>query len=187
MLRRLRNKKNSFSDFIDCAEHLVDQGYGHKDRLYAMGASAGGLLMGAVINMRPELFHGVLAVVPFVDVITTMLDPNIPLTAGEYDEWGNPNVAEDYFYIKSYSPYDNVAARPYPHLLVTAGLNDAQVHYWEPAKWVARLRAVKQDDKRLLMKTDMEVGHSGASGRFKQYKDTAFMYAFILDLAGIQE
>ena len=150
-----------------------------------MGGSAGGLLMGAVINMRPELFKGVIAAVPFVDVVSTMLDDTIPLTTGEYDEWGNPNIKAQYEYILSYSPYDNVAEKAYPHLLVTAGLHDSQVQYWEPAKWVAKLRELKTDQNLLLMKTDMEAGHGGKTGRFKRFEDTAFEYAFLMDLAGI--
>jgi oligopeptidase B len=143
--------------------------------------------MGAVTNMRPDLFKGIVAEVPFVDVITTMLDPSIPLTTGEYEEWGDPNQKEFYFYMLSYSPYDNVEAKNYPHLLATGGLNDSQVQYWEPAKWVAKLRALKTDNNRLLLKTNMEAGHSGASGRFRRHRETAFSYAFLLDLAGIQE
>ena len=181
---KLFHKKNSFTDFIACGEFLIQQGYADSRKLYAMGGSAGGLLMGAVMNMRPDLFHGMVAQVPFVDVVTTMLDPDIPLTTGEYDEWGNPTEQNYYDYMLSYSPYDNVAAKAYPHLLVTAGLHDSQVQYWEPAKWVAKLRALKTDDRRLLLKTNMEAGHSGASGRFKRYEETAMIYAFFLDLAG---
>ena len=184
---KLLQKKNTFTDFIACAEFLIQQGYVHAGKLYAMGGSAGGLLMGAVMNMRPDLFHGMVAQVPFVDVVTTMLDPNIPLTTGEYDEWGNPNQRDYYDYMLSYSPYDNVTASAYPHLLVTAGLHDSQVQYWEPAKWVAKLRALKTDNHRLLLKTNMEAGHGGASGRFKRYKETAMIYAFLLDLAGVVE
>ncbi len=184
---RLLRKKNTFTDFVACAEHLIAEGYTSRERLFAMGGSAGGLLMGAVVNLRPDLFQGVVAQVPFVDVVTTMLDPDIPLTTGEYDEWGNPNDKEFYNYILSYSPYDNVAARDYPHMLVTTGLHDSQVQYWEPAKWVAKLRAVKTDPNRLLLKTNMEAGHGGASGRFKRYREIALEYAFLLDLAGIRE
>lgn len=179
---KLLKKKNSFTDFIACAEYLSKEGYGHPQRLFAMGGSAGGLLMGAVINMRPDLFKGVVAQVPFVDVLTTMLDPSIPLTTGEYDEWGDPNIKEYYDYILSYSPYDNVEAKAYPHLLVTSGLHDSQVQYWEPAKWVAKLRATKTDSHLLLLKTNLEAGHGGASGRFKQYRETALIYAFLLDV-----
>ncbi len=182
---KLLKKKNTFSDFIDCAEHLVREGYADKNRLFAMGGSAGGLLMGAVTNMRPDLFTGIVAGVPFVDVITTMLDDSIPLTTSEYDEWGNPNEKQSYDYMLSYSPYDQVIAVDYPHLLVTTGLHDSQVQYWEPAKWVAKLRATKTGSSRLLLKTNMEAGHGGASGRFKRYKETALEYAFILDLSGI--
>ena len=184
---KLLNKKNTFTDFIDAGRHLVAHQYADPARLYAMGGSAGGLLVGAVVNMEPTLFHGVVAGVPFVDVITTMLDESIPLTTSEYDEWGNPNVKEYYDYILSYSPYDNVEARAYPNLLVTAGLHDSQVQYWEPAKWVAKLRAMKTDDNRLLLKTNMEAGHGGATGRFKRFRETALIYSFLLDLAGIQE
>ena len=152
-----------------------------------MGRSAGGLLMGAITNMRPDLFQAVVAEVPFVDVITTMLDPSIPLTTGEYDEWGDPNQKEYYDYMFSYSPYDNVEARDYPNLLVTGGLHDSQVQYWEPAKWVAKLRAMKTDNNRLLLKTNMDAGHGGASGRFKRHHETAFSYAFMLDLLGIKD
>jgi len=149
-----------------------------------MGRSAGGLLMGAVSNMRPDLFKGIIAGVPFVDVITTMLDPSIPLTTGEYDEWGDPNKKEYYDYILSYSPYDNIEAKDYPHILVITSLHDSQVQYWEPAKWVAKLREMKTDSNRLLLKTNMDAGHSGASGRFKHHQETAFSYSFLLDLAG---
>ena len=184
---KLFNKKNTFTDFIDCGKYLVAQNYTTSDRMFAQGGSAGGLLMGAVVNMAPDLFHGVVTRVPFVDVITTMLDPSIPLTTGEYDEWGDPNKKEYYDYILSYSPYDNVQPQDYPHLLATTGLHDSQVQCWEPAKWVAKLRATKTDDNRLLLKTNMEAGHGGASGRYQRYKETAFYYAFLLDLAGIEK
>lgn len=179
---KMLNKKNTFYDFIDCAEYLIKENYTSSDHLYAMGGSAGGLLMGAVINMRPELWNGVIAAVPFVDVVTTMLDESIPLTTGEFDEWGNPKNEEYYWYIKSYSPYDNVESKAYPNLLVTTGLHDSQVQYWEPAKWVAKLRELKTDHNLLLMKTNMEFGHSGASGRFEAYKEIALEYAFLLKL-----
>ena len=179
---KLLEKKNTFTDFIASAEHLVAQGYTQPPRLFAWGGSAGGLLMGAVMNLRPELFSGIVAEVPFVDVVTTMLDDTIPLTTGEYDEWGNPNDKKFYDYILSYSPYDNVEPKAYPNLLVTTGLHDSQVQYWEPAKWVAKLRAMKTDANRLVMKTNMDAGHGGASGRFKQYRETALAYAFLLDL-----
>ena len=182
---KLLNKKNTFTDFIDCAEHLIAERYADPDRVFAYGGSAGGLVMGAVTNMRPDLFRGVVARVPFVDVITTMLDESIPLTTGEYDEWGDPNVKEYYDYILSYSPYDNIEAKDYPNLLVTTGLHDSQVQYWEPAKWVAKLRAMRTDDNRLLLKTNMDAGHGGASGRFRRYEETATIYTFVLDLAGI--
>ena len=185
---KLRKKKNTFTDFIACVEHLVAAGRTTPERLFAMGGSAGGLLMGAVVNLRPDLFHGVVAQVPFVDVVTTMLDESIPLTTGEYDEWGNPNQPEDYSYIRSYSPYDNMAPVTWPHLLVMTGLHDSQVQYWEPAKWVARRRALQPDDsRRLLLKTNMDAGHGGASGRFRQYRETALQYAFLLDLAGLAD
>jgi oligopeptidase B len=182
---RLLKKKNTFTDFIACAEHLVREQFTNPGKLFAMGRSAGGLLMGAVTNMRPELFKGIVAEVPFVDVITTMLDPSIPLTTGEYDEWGDPNQKEYYDYMLSYSPYDNVEAKAYPNLLITAGLHDSQVQYWEPTKWAAKLRALKTDKNRLLLKTNMDAGHGGASGRFKRHHETAFSYAFLLDLVGI--
>jgi oligopeptidase B len=181
---RLLKKKNTFTDFIDAAEFLVAQGWADPERLYAQGGSAGGLLMGAVVNLRPDLWDGVVAQVPFVDVVTTMLDPAIPLTTGEYDEWGDPNDKTYYDYMLSYSPYDNVEAKAYPSLLVTTGLHDSQVQYWEPAKWVAKLRALKTDGHPLLLKTNMEAGHGGTTGRFKSQKETAFIYAFLLDLAG---
>ena len=176
-------KKNTFLDFIACGNHLVEQGYVDPKRLFGMGGSAGGLLIGATINLAPDLFAGVIAAVPFVDVLTTMLDESIPLTTGEYAEWGNPNDPAYYHYMKSYSPYDNVEQADYPAMLVTTGLHDSQVQYWEPAKWVAKLRKYKTSNKLLLLKTDMETGHGGASGRFKRYRETALEYAFLLDLA----
>jgi oligopeptidase B len=181
---KLLRKKNTFTDFIDCAEFLLKKGYSSNDRMYAQGGSAGGLLMGAVINLRPDLFHGVIADVPFVDVVTTMLDDTIPLTTFEYDEWGNPNDKAYYDYMLSYSPYDQVRATAYPHLLVTTGLHDSQVQYFEPAKWVAKLRAMKTDDNLLLLRTNMAAGHGGASGRLRRNEEAAFAYAFLLDLAG---
>ncbi|HSF07789.1 MAG TPA: S9 family peptidase, partial [Nitrospirales bacterium] len=181
---KLLYKKNTFTDFIACAEFLIQQGYAAPQKLFALGGSAGGLLMGAIMNMRPDLFYGVVAQVPFVDVVTTMLDPNIPLTTGEYDEWGDPNQQQFYEYMLSYSPYDNLQPQSYPHLLVTSGLHDSQVQFWEPTKWVAKLRALKTDNQRLLLRTNMDAGHSGASGRFKRYEETAMIYAFLLDLAG---
>ena len=182
---KLLHKKNTFTDFIAAAEHLAAEGYADPDRIYAMGGSAGGLLVGAVFTMRPDLWDGVVARVPFVDVVTTMLDASIPLTTFEWDEWGDPRVREYYEYMLSYSPYDNVEARDYPHLLVTTGLHDSQVQYWEPAKWVARLRANKTDDNLLLLETNMGAGHGGASGRYDRYRETALVYAFLLDLAGL--
>lgn len=184
---KLLKKKNTFTDFIDCAEYLIEKGYTNRDRLFARGGSAGGLLMGAVLNMAPDLFEGVVAQVPWVDVVTTMLDADVPLTTSEYDEWGDPNQKEYYDYMLSYSPYDQVEAKDYPHLLVTTGLHDSQVQYWEPAKWVARLRALKTNQNRLVLKTNMGAGHGGASGRYRRYRETAFYYAFLLDLAGIRE
>jgi oligopeptidase B len=183
---KLLNKKNTFHDFIDCGRALVEKGYADADRLYAMGGSAGGLLVGAVVNMAPELFDGAVAQVPFVDVVTTMLDTSIPLTTGEFDEWGDPREKTYYDYMLSYSPYDNVVAQAYPHLLITAGLHDSQVQYFEPAKWAAKLRARKTDDHRLLLKTNMEAGHGGASGRFRRHRETALEYAFLIDLAGLE-
>ena len=184
---KLLHKKNTFTDFIDCAKYLIASQYTSTAHLYAMGGSAGGLLMGAVINQAPELFHGVVANVPFVDVVTTMLDDSIPLTTGEYDEWGNPNDKQYYDYMKSYSPYDNVCAQVYPNLLVLTGYHDSQVQYWEPAKWVAKLRELKTDDNLLLFYTDMSSGHSGASGRYESLKEIAREYAFLLDLENIHQ
>ncbi|EOE2704147.1 TPA: S9 family peptidase [Proteus mirabilis] len=179
---KMEYKVNSFTDFIDATKYLINQGYGAPKHVYAMGGSAGGLLMGAVINMAPELYRGVVAQVPFVDVLTTMLDASIPLTTGEYEEWGDPADKDVYFRLKSYSPYDNVEAKAYPHLLVTTGLHDSQVQYWEPAKWVAKLRELKTDNNLLLLETDMSAGHGGKSGRFNRLRDTAREYAFILML-----
>ena len=184
---KLLNKMNTFTDFNSCSEALINSGYTNPDRLYAMGGSAGGLLMGAVINLRPELYNGVIAAVPFVDVVTTMLDETIPLTTGEYDEWGNPNEKEYYDYMLSYSPYDQVEEKEYPHLLVTTGLHDSQVQYWEPAKWVAKLRDMKTGDNLLLMYCNMDTGHGGASGRFERFRETAMEYAFLFMLEGIEE
>ncbi|TBN06479.1 S9 family peptidase [Hyunsoonleella flava] len=183
---KLLLKKNTFTDFIDCSKHLIAKGYTSEKHLYAYGGSAGGLLIGAIINMNPELYKGVLAAVPFVDVVTTMLDDSIPLTTGEYDEWGNPNNIEFYNYMKSYSPYDNVVSQNYPNILVTTGLHDSQVQYWEPAKWVAKLRDLKTDDNKLLLHIDMDSGHGGASGRFESLKEVALEYAFLLDLEEIR-
>ncbi len=184
---KMLKKKNTFNDFIDCAEHLLAKKYTRKNRLFAMGGSAGGLLMGAVMNMRPELWAGVVAAVPFVDVVTTMLDETIPLTTGEFDEWGNPKDKKYYKYIKSYSPYDNVEKQAYPHTLVTTGLHDSQVQYWEPAKWVAKLRELKTNNKQLLLHCNMETGHGGASGRFARFKETAMEYAWLFSLVGIKK
>jgi oligopeptidase B len=180
-------KRNTFTDFISCAEKLIADGTTDASNLMAMGGSAGGLLMGAVMNMRPELFKGMIAAVPFVDVVTTMLDESIPLTTGEYDEWGNPNHEDSYHYMKSYSPYDNIVPQDLPALLITTGLHDSQVQYWEPAKWIARLRKSKTNpESPLLMYCNMETGHGGASGRFEALKETAMEYAFFLDLVGIR-
>ena len=182
---KMMNKKNTFTDFIASAEFLIDEKYTSKDRLVIMGGSAGGLLMGAVTNMRPDLFKAVVSEVPFVDVINTMLDASLPLTVGEYQEWGNPNEKPAYDYMKSYSPYDNIAAKNYPAILVETSLNDSQVMYWEPAKYVAKLRTMKSDNNVLILKTNMGAGHGGASGRYDFLKETAFDYAFILGQFGI--
>ncbi|WP_409025085.1 S9 family peptidase [Flavobacterium sp.] len=184
---KLLKKKNTFTDFVDCSKFLIAEKYTSAKHLYAEGGSAGGLLMGAIINMAPELYHGVIAQVPFVDVITTMLDDSIPLTTGEYDEWGNPNEKESYDYMKSYSPYDNVVAQKYPNMLVTTGLHDSQVQYWEPAKWVAKLRTLKKDTNLLYLHTNMDAGHGGASGRFEALKEVAKEFSFLLDLEGIKK
>lgn len=184
---KLLKKKNTFTDFIDCSKFLIDQKYTSKDHLYAQGGSAGGLLMGAVVNMASELYHGVIAQVAFVDVITTMLDETIPLTTGEYDEWGNPNEKKYYEYMKSYSPYDNVKAQEYPNMLVTTGLHDSQVQYWEPAKWVAKLRTIKTDTNLLFLDTNMDAGHGGASGRFESLKELSKEFSFLLDLERIDK
>jgi oligopeptidase B len=183
---KLLNKMNTFTDFNDCAQHLINEGYTNEDKLFAKGGSAGGLLMGACMNMRPDLYKGMIANVPFVDVVTTMLDETIPLTTSEYDEWGNPNNEKYYHYMLAYSPYDNVEAKEYPALLVTTGLHDSQVQYWEPAKWVAKLRELKTDDNPLIFHINMDYGHGGASGRFQWIKDTALEYAFMFDLLGIE-
>jgi oligopeptidase B len=184
---KLFNKINTFTDFIDCGQAMVDLGFTSPNHLYAMGGSAGGLLMGAAVNMAPSLFNGVIAAVPFVDVINTMLDESIPLTTGEFDEWGNPKNKDAFDYMMSYSPYDNVAAQDYPHMLVTTGYWDSQVQYWEPAKWMAKLRDVKTDDHLLIMHCNMETGHGGASGRFKRLRETAMEYSFFMMLEGITE
>ncbi|WP_347926084.1 S9 family peptidase [Pontimicrobium sp. SW4] len=182
---KLLLKKNTFTDFIDCTKHLIAQNYSSPSHLYAMGGSAGGLLMGSILNMAPHLYNGIVAQVPFVDVVTTMLDDSIPLTTGEYDEWGNPNNLAYYNYIKSYSPYDNVANQDYPNILITTGLHDSQVQYWEPAKWVAKLRTHKANGTLLLLKTNMDAGHGGASGRFESLKEDALEFAFLMDLEEI--
>ena len=179
---KMFSKRNTFSDFIACSEHLIKENYTTASQLYASGGSAGGLLMGAIINMAPQLYNGILSAVPFVDVVTTMLDENIPLTTGEYDEWGNPNNKDSYDYMLSYSPYDQVKEQEYPNMLVTTGYHDSQVQYWEPAKWVAKLRELKKDNNLLLFKTDLASGHSGASGRYDALKEVAIDFAFLLDL-----
>lgn len=184
---KMFKKKNTFTDFIDCAEFLIKEKYTSKQHLYAQGGSAGGLLMGAVVNMAPDLWNGVIAQVPFVDVVNTMLDESIPLTTNEYDEWGNPNQEEAYTYMKSYSPYENVEKKRYPNMLVTTGLHDSQVQYFEPAKWVAKLRATKTDNNVLLFHTNMDYGHGGASGRFDYLKDIALQYAFLFSLENIDK
>jgi len=184
---KLLKKKNTFSDFIDCTEFLIREKYGDRQKVFAMGGSAGGLLTGAIYNMRPDLYRGVISHVPFVDVVTTMLDDSIPLTTSEYDEWGNPNEEKYYRYMLSYSPYDNVEKKAYPAMLVTTGLHDSQVQYWEPAKWVAKLRYLKTDQNPLYLNVNMDAGHGGASGRFRRYKETALEYAFILDLLGMKD
>lgn len=184
---KMLQKMNTFTDFIDCSKFLIEEEYTSEKHLYAMGGSAGGLLMGTIMNLNPELYNGVIAAVPFVDVVTTMLDDTIPLTTGEYDEWGNPNEKVYYDYMKSYSPYDNVVAQDYPNTLITTGLHDSQVQYWEPAKWIAKLRDIKTDNNILLMQTDMAAGHGGASGRFEALKEVALEYAFLLDLENISE
>ena len=184
---RIFNKKNTFKDFVSASEFLIENNYTSPDHLYAMGGSAGGLLMGAVMNMSPELYNGIISAVPFVDVVTTMLDESIPLTTGEYDEWGNPNIKEFYDYMLSYSPYDNIKNVEYPNTLVTTGLHDSQVQYWEPAKWVAKLRDYHQGDNKIILHTDMDAGHSGSSGRFEALKEIAMEYAFLFMLEGINE
>lgn len=184
---KLFNKKNTFQDFIDCSNYVIEQKYTSPSHLYAEGGSAGGLLMGVIANEAPELYRGLIVQVPFVDVLTTMLDDTIPLTTGEYDEWGNPNDKEFYDYIKSYSPYDNVKEMDYPAMYVTTGLHDSQVQYWEPAKWIAKLRAFKTNNAPLLFEINMEAGHGGASGRFEALKEVAKEYAFLLDLEGIRK
>ncbi len=183
---RLAHKMNTFTDFIDCAEYLIDRKYTNPDRLAVMGGSAGGLLMGAVANMRPDLFEAVVAVVPFVDVVNTMLDPAIPLTVTEWEQWGDPRTPDDFRRIRAYSPYDNVAQRGYPHMLVMTSLNDPRVAYWEPAKWTAKLRDMKTDDNLLLLRTNMEAGHGGASGRYNRLREEAIRQAFILDRLAVE-
>jgi len=179
---KLLHKKNTFNDFIDCSKFLIKNNYTSAKHLYAMGGSAGGLLMGAIINMNPELYNGIIAQVPFVDIVSTMLDESIPLTTGEFDEWGNPKNKEYYEYMKSYSPYDQITTKAYPNMLITTGYWDSQVQYWEPAKWIAKLREYKSGDNILLLNINLEAGHGGASGRFDALKEVAREYAFILDL-----
>lgn len=182
---KLLKKINTFTDFIACTEKLINEKYSCAEKMSAMGGSAGGLLMGAIVNMRPELYNSIVAAVPFVDVINTMLDTSLPLTTQEYEEWGNPNVEEYYRYMLSYSPYDNIKAQNYPNMLVTAGLNDSQVGFHEPAKFVAKLRATKTDNNIILLKTNMDSGHGGATGRYDSYKEYAFELAFIMSRIGI--
>lgn len=184
---KLMKKMNTFTDFIDCGEFLIKENYTSKEHLYAEGGSAGGLLMGAVVNLAPDMWNGVVAAVPFVDVVNTMLDESIPLTTNEFDEWGNPKEKDAYFYMKSYAPYENVDKKNYPNMLVITGLHDSQVQYFEPAKWVAKLRATKTDNNVLLLQTNMEFGHGGASGRFDYLKDVALKYAFLFSLEGIEK
>ena len=184
---KMMKKMNTFKDFVDCAEFLIDEQYTSKEHLYAQGGSAGGLLMGAVVNLRPDLWHGVISQVPFVDVVNTMLDESIPLTTNEYDEWGNPNNKDAYFYMKSYSPYENIAKTEYPNMLITTGLHDSQVQYFEPAKWIAKLRDANTGNNVLMLKTDMDYGHGGASGRFDYLKELALEYAFLFKLEGIED
>jgi oligopeptidase B len=178
---------NTFTDFNSCAQFLIDEKYTNNQKLFAKGGSAGGLLMGACMNIRPDLYKGVIANVPFVDVVTTMLDESIPLTTGEFDEWGNPKIEKFYYYMLAYSPYDQVEAKDYPALLVTTGLHDSQVQYWEPAKWVAKLRELKTNDNVVLFHINMDYGHGGASGRFQWIKDTALEYAFVFDQLAIEK
>ena len=179
---KMFKKKNTFNDFIDAGKFLIKEGYANENKLFALGGSAGGLLMGAVANMAPELFKGIVAAVPFVDVVTTMLDEDIPLTTFEYDEWGNPNNKDSYEYMLSYSPYDQVEEKDYPAIFITTGYHDSQVQYFEPAKWIARLRDRRTNNEPLLMYCNMEAGHGGASGRFEAYKETAMEYAFFVSL-----
>jgi oligopeptidase B len=181
---KLLKKKNTFVDFVACAEHLISSGFTSPDRLVIRGGSAGGLLMGAVTNMRPDLFHVVVAKVPFVDALNTMLDPTLPLTIGEYEEWGNPEQLEFYNYIRSYSPYDNIVPQRYPIILATTGLNDPRVSFWEPAKWVAKLRELRTDENPILLKTIMSAGHFGPSGRYEAIRELAFDFAFLLHFGG---
>jgi oligopeptidase B len=182
---KMRRKRNTFTDFIACAEHLVREGYTSTERLAIQGGSAGGLLIGAVLNMRPDLFRAAHLAVPFVDVINTMLDASLPLTVGEYLEWGNPNVQEEYDYLRTYCPYTNLEPKAYPDMLVTTSLNDSQVMYWEPAKYVARLRTLKTDRNLLLLKTNMGAGHGGASGRYDAFREQAMIFAFLMSRVGI--
>jgi oligopeptidase B len=182
---KMMKKRNTFTDFISCAEHLIKKKYTSKDRIAIEGGSAGGLLIGTTLNMRPDLFKAAHLAVPFVDVINTMLDTSLPLTVGEFLEWGNPNVKAEYDYMKTYCPYTNIASKAYPDILITTSLNDSQVMYWEPAKYTAKMRATKTDKNLLLLKVNMGAGHGGASGRYDAYKDQAFIYAFLLNEFGI--
>jgi oligopeptidase B len=182
---KMLKKMNTFTDFIACSKHLIAQKYTSADHLYAQGGSAGGLLMGVITNLAPELYRGIVSQVPFLDVVTTMLDESIPLTTGEFDEWGNPKNKEYYDYMLSYSPYDNIEAKAYPNILITSGFHDSQVQYWEPTKYVAKMRAMKTDKNFLFLDTNMDAGHGGASGRYEALKEVAKVYAFILDLEGL--
>jgi oligopeptidase B len=184
---KMLKKMNTFTDFVACSKHLIAQKYTSADHLYAQGGSAGGLLMGVITNLAPELYKGIVSQVPFLDVVTTMLDESIPLTTGEFDEWGNPKNKEYYDYMLSYSPYDNIEAKAYPNILITSGFHDSQVQYWEPTKYVAKMRAMKTDKNYLFLDTNMDAGHGGASGRYEALKEVAKVYAFMLDLEGIKK
>jgi oligopeptidase B len=184
---KMLKKMNTFTDFIACSKHLIKAQYTSSEHLYAQGGSAGGLLMGVITNLAPELYKGIVSQVPFLDVVTTMLDESIPLTTGEFDEWGNPKNKTYYDYMLSYSPYDNIQKKDYPNIMITSGFHDSQVQYWEPTKYVAKMRDMKTDDNLLLLYTNMDAGHGGASGRYESLKEVAKVYAFILDLEGLTE
>ena len=180
---KMEYKMNTFNDFISVSRHLIASKIAHPNKLFAMGGSAGGMLMGVIVNKAPELYQGIIAAVPFVDVVTTMLDDSIPLTTGEYDEWGNPNIELDYFNMLAYSPYDNVEEKAYPHIYISTGYHDSQVQYWEPAKWALKLREHNTADTKILLDIDLSVGHGGASGRFEQLREVAREYAFLIELS----